>query len=104
MFKVTEQAASQIVKAAEEGNMTGFALRLAAKRKPDGTIDYGMGFDHIHDEDIHINSKGIDIIFDPTYKELLMGAVMDFVEIEQGEYCFIILNPNDPDYVPPKDY
>lgn len=103
MFKVTEQAAIQIAKAAEMGNMTELALRLAAQRTPTGQIEYGMGFDEIKEDDIHIHSKGIDIVFEPVYQELLTGAVMDFVEITTGDFRFIFLNPNDPDYVPPKE-
>jgi iron-sulfur cluster assembly protein len=104
MFKVTEQAAIQISKAAKESDMIGLALRLAARRTADGSIEYGMGFDEIKEDDIHINTKGIDIVFEPSYTALLDGAVIDFVEIEAGDFRFIFLNPNDPHYIPPKEY
>jgi len=103
MFKVTERAASQICKTAQEGKMTGLALRVAAKRCSDGSIEHIIGFDEIKEEDIHINSKGVDIILEPVYKELLAGAVMDFVELEPGSFHFIFLNPNDPHFVPPQE-
>ncbi|OQW93218.1 MAG: iron-sulfur cluster assembly accessory protein [Beggiatoa sp. IS2] len=102
MFKITQRAADQILKSAEESNMVGLALRLAASRQPeDGSIQYLIGFDEVQEEDIHITSHGVDIVFDAEYKELLQGAVMDYVEIEESGFCFIFLNPNDPTFVPP---
>jgi iron-sulfur cluster assembly protein len=104
MFKVTERAATQILKAAKEGNMTGFALRFAPLRNADGSIEYNkMGFDKIKEGDVHIECAGVDIVFEPAYKDLLQGAVMDFVEIEENHFSFVFFNPNDPHYVPPKE-
>ncbi|MEN8219963.1 MAG: iron-sulfur cluster assembly accessory protein [Pseudomonadota bacterium] len=104
MFKVTERAAAQILKAAEQGNMKGLALRLAPLRNADGSIEYNkMGFDEIKDGDVHIHCEGVDIVFEPAYRDLLEDAEMDFFEIEEGNPSFIFLNPNDPHYVPPKD-
>ena len=53
------------------------------------------------DDDVLIHTEGVDIVFKPVYKELLEGAIMDFVEIEEGNPSFIFINPNDPNYVPP---
>jgi len=104
IFSVTERAAQQIQKAAEQGNVKDPALRLAPLRNADGSIEYNkMGFDDIKDGDVHIHTEGVDIIFEPVYKELLEGAVMDFVEIEAGNPSFIFMNPNDPNFVPPKE-
>jgi iron-sulfur cluster assembly protein len=104
IFSVTQRAADQIQKAAEQGEMTGLALRLAPLRNADGSIEYNkMGFDDIKEGDVHIHTQGIDVVFEPVYKELLEGAVMDFVEIEDGNPSFIFMNPNDPNYVPTKD-
>jgi len=103
VFKVTTAAATRILKAAQEGNMKGLALRLAPRRNADGSIEYNkMGFDKIKESDIHIHCEGVDIVFDPVYKELLEDAVMDFIEIEQGNWSYVFLNPNDPHYLPPK--
>jgi len=103
IFKVTENAAAQILKAAEQGEMEGLALRLAPHRLVDGSIEYNkMGFDEIKDDDVLIHTEGVDIVFKPVSKELLEGAIMDFFEIEEGNPSFVFLNPNDPHYVPPK--
>jgi iron-sulfur cluster assembly protein len=104
MFKVTQRAATQILTATQQNNLTGLALRLAPQRNPDGSIEYNkMGFDQINGGDIHLICEGIDIIFEPRYQELLNGAIMDFVEIEPGCFSFIFLNPNDPNYIPPTE-
>jgi iron-sulfur cluster assembly protein len=103
MFTITQRAAQQILQAAQEGNMEGLALRLAPYRQNDGSIEYNrMGFDEIKAGDIHLLCEGVNIVFEPIYKELLEDALMDFVEIEPGEFCFIFANPNDPNYVPPQ--
>jgi iron-sulfur cluster assembly protein len=103
IFQVTENAATHILEVAKLGEMEGLALRLAPLRLADGSIEYNkMGFDEIKDDDVLIHSEGVDIVFEPVYKELLEGAIMDFVEIEEGHTSFIFLNPNDPNYVPPK--
>lgn len=103
MFKVTQRAAQQIVHAAKESQTEGLALRIAAKRHSDGSIEYGIGFDQSHEEDILINSKGVEIVFDTLHQELLSGTVMDFVELEPGDFRFIFLNPNDPNFIPPQE-
>mgnify|MGYP006296599149 CR=1 FL=1 len=103
MVTMTKAAADQVRKSAQEGNLEGLALRLAAKRKDDGSIDYGMGFDEPSEEDVLFNSEGVKVVVSPAHVHLLNGASMDFVEIAPGEYQFIFLNPNDPHYRPPTE-
>ncbi|HHB92646.1 MAG TPA: iron-sulfur cluster assembly accessory protein [Thioploca sp.] len=104
MLSVTKKAAAQILQASKDGDMQGMALRLAPYTKKDGSIEYNkMGFDTIKDDDIKINCDGIDVVYEKNYQNLLQDAVMDFVEIEAGKFSFIFLNPNDPNYIPPKN-
>jgi iron-sulfur cluster assembly protein len=103
MFKVTPQAAAQVKVAAEQGGTAGMALRLAAQQRPDGSIDYRMGFDEGTEDDIRFQSEGVQIVMAPEYVPLLDSATLDFVEIEAGERQFIFLNPQDPTYVPPAE-
>jgi iron-sulfur cluster assembly protein len=98
MINVTPAAAAQIRKAADESNSHGMCLRLAARLEDDGSIEYGMGFDERADDDIHVVSEGIDVIYSPASKELFSGATLDFVEINPGEHRFIFINPNDPSH------
>lgn len=101
MFKVTSAAADQVRRAAQQGGTEGMALRLAASRKQDGTVDYQMGFDEASEDDIRFSCEGLDIVMAPEYVPLLDKATLDFVELEPGDKQFIFLNPDDPDFVPP---
>ena len=103
MFKVTKAAASQIRDSAQSGDTEELALRIAATRKSDGAIEYQMGFDEVGVEDVLMNSRGVDVVFANAQKELLNGTVLDYVEIEPGEFRFIFMNPNDPHYRPPDE-
>ena len=35
--------------------------------------------------------------------DLLSDTVLDYVQMDDGKYEFIFLNPNDPNYKPPDD-
>lgn len=101
MFKVTSAAADQVRQAARQSGVEELVLRLAATRKPDGTIDYRMGFDEPSDDDIRFKTEGVDIVISPEYVPLLDKAVLDFVELAPGDNQFIFLNPEDANYKPP---
>ena len=103
MFSVTKAAAEQIQNSAKQSNMGELALRIAATKKPDGSLDYAMGFDEPGEEDIELNSEGVKVLIAPQYVPLLNGATMDYVEIEAGTFSYIFLNPNDANYSPPKE-
>ena len=95
MITVTANAAEQIHQAAAQNNAEAMFLRVAARRSPDGSIQYGMGFDEQAEEDIMINSEGVTLIMSPDNVGLLSGAVLDFVEMNPGDHRFIFINPND---------
>ena len=104
MINVTPEAAKQISESAKQGQSEGLALRIAAKRKDDGSIEYMMGFDDAHyDEDIEVTSEGVKLVTGAGYVELLNGMTIDFVEIEPGQFNFIFMNPNDPSYQAPSE-
>ncbi|MDP2156006.1 MAG: iron-sulfur cluster assembly accessory protein [Sulfuricella sp.] len=95
MITVTAKAAEQIHQAATQSEAEGMFLRIAARRGMDGTIQYGMGFDEQSEEDVTVNSEGVTVIVSPEYMNLLNGAVLDFVELDPGDFRFIFINPND---------
>ena len=102
MIKITPAAAKQIKASATEGNMHGLAMRIAARRNPDGSIHYGLGCDDQQIEgDVHITQQGIDVIIGEASKLLLEGTTLDYVELAPGEYQFIFMNPNDSNFTPP---
>ncbi len=95
MVKVTAQAAEQIQNAAAQAGAEGMALRIAAKRDFDGSIQYGMGFDQEAEGDTLVDSEGIKVLVGAQSVPLLGGAVLDFVELSPGNSQFIFINPND---------
>jgi len=101
MFEITADAAAQVLVAAEQGGTQGMALRMAAQRKSDGSIDYLMGFDEAKDSDVRTVIRGIDIVMESKYIDLLDVAVMDYVKMDDGDFRFIFINPDDANYEPP---
>jgi iron-sulfur cluster assembly protein len=102
MITLTPAAAMQIRASAEQGDMQGLAMRIAAKRNPDGSLHYAMGFDDTRlDGDVHIDADGIEIVVSEHSQDLLEGMTVDYVEIEPDTFQFIFLNPNDANYTPP---
>ena len=67
------------------------------------SVDYGIGFDEAKDDDIKFYCDGVTILISPDSEELLHGTHVDYVELEEGKSNFIFLNPNDPNYKPPKE-
>ncbi len=102
-IKVTEAAAGQIRAAAKQSGTEGMALRVAAKRQQDGSIEYAMGFDDEQDTDSQVDALGVSIVVAPTSIALVDGMTVDFVELQSGQSEFIFLNPNDPHYIPPTE-
>lgn len=100
MFKITPEAAQQILQAAKQGGTEDMALRFAAEQKHDGSFDYLMGFDEVKDDDIQFESEGITIIMQPEHMALLEQTTMDYGQIDNGEKMFIFLNPKDANYSP----
>jgi iron-sulfur cluster assembly protein len=104
LLEVTQRAAQQIRYQAKQNRMEGMPLRVAAKRNSDGTLHYGMGFDDTgRDDDTTFQSSGIDVVVSPMSLDLLNDAVLDYVQLDDGKYEFIFLNPNDPNYQPPDE-
>lgn len=105
-IEVTEIAANQIKKAAVESKLENAPLRLAATRKDDNSIHYGLGFDDIgsnNEKDHSFNSNGVEIVVADSSIELLTGTTLDYVELEPKQFHFVFLNPNDPNYSPPTE-
>lgn len=89
MFSLTPAAAQQIQQAASASGATDLALRIAAKVDPDGSLQYGMGFDEPKDEDMRLDLAGIAVVIGGQSQELLFDTVLDFVELTPGEFNFI---------------
>jgi iron-sulfur cluster assembly protein len=102
MIKISPTAAEQIRSAAQQSGVTDVVLRVAAKINPDGKYEYGFGFDERGPNDLYLVSEGIQVVMSPQTGELVEDALIDFAEIESGEFDFVFFNPNDPDHKAPK--
>ena len=100
MITVSTAAAEQIKESAKQSQSEAMGLRLAAKQKEDGTIEYVMGFaDRDMDDDVFFDSEGVKIIVSASCFELLKGTELDYVKLDdKDEMQFIFKNPNDPNY------
>jgi iron-sulfur cluster assembly protein len=89
MFTLTSAAAQQIQQAANDSGAQEMALRVAARLEPDGSMQYGMGFDDPKDEDLKLDLDGISVVIGGESQELLNATVLDYVELTPGEFNFI---------------
>jgi iron-sulfur cluster assembly protein len=102
MIKITPAAAAQIRHSQQQSNAEGLALRIAVTLEDDGSFAYGLGFDQKKDRDIQLFSEGIEILVSEASKDVLMGATIDYVQLNPDEFHFIFINPNDPAHTRPK--
>jgi iron-sulfur cluster assembly protein len=89
VFSVTSTASQEILAAASRGDAADMALRVAARQAPDGSIEYGMGFDEPREGDMPLQVQGVNVVIAPPSQPLLQGIVLDFVELEPGQFNFI---------------
>ena len=102
MITITPEAAKQIKISAEQSNIENTPLRIAVNKQDNGEFHYGMGFDdEAREDDQKSQSEGVNIVISSLSYELLKGTTLDYVELEDGQFNFIFLNPNDPHYTPP---
>ena len=65
------------------------------------TVDFLTGGAIDVDYDDGQFSAGVDLkalgpVLVVLFQELLVGATLDFVELQPGEFQFVFINPNDP--------
>ncbi|MCK4744097.1 MAG: iron-sulfur cluster assembly accessory protein [Sulfuriflexus sp.] len=103
MLKITDTALTQIKKSISE-ETKGMSLRIAAKQADDGSIQYGMGYDdNKAEDDVVVELEGLEVLIAPSSRDLLIGATIDYVSLEDEEMHFIFINPNDPNHKAPQD-
>jgi Fe-S cluster assembly iron-binding protein IscA len=103
MITVTRRAAEEIGLSTQNPDAQGLLIRFGVDQTDEG-FQYLMGFDERSDDDIHLESNGIEYVLAYSQKTLLEGMVVDFDEIDkENGYGFIFMNPNDPKYEPPEE-
>lgn len=93
MFNVTTSATAEILAAAARSDAAGLALRVAARQAADGSIEYGMGFDNVRDDDEPVAFDGLTVLLGSPSSVLLYDTVLDYVEIEPGRFDFVFIPP-----------
>ncbi len=103
MITVTDSALEFIRHSAEQGGIEAeLGLRIAIKEASDGGYDYGIGFDEQREKDLDFEFDGVRLFINEELRDYLEDATLDYVALDEGEMSLIVLNPNDPTYVPPK--
>ncbi|NMM10967.1 MAG: iron-sulfur cluster assembly accessory protein [Polaromonas sp.] len=92
LFTLTSAAARQIQQAANASGAQTMALRIAARVDADGSMQYGMGFDDPKEEDMKLDLDGVAVIIADESQQLLMDTVLDYVELQPGEFNFIFMD------------
>jgi iron-sulfur cluster assembly protein len=93
MFNVTPTAAQELLAAAARSDAAGMALRIAARQIADGSIEYGMGFDDEREDDEPVAFDGLTVLLGSPSRPLLQDTVLDFVELESGQFGFVFIPP-----------
>ena len=89
MITITQAAAEQIRKSAADSGVETPILRVAAQLAADGSIEFGMGFDQSRPGDTTAEVEGVYVVVAPPSAALVEGVVLDFVEMEPGDFRFI---------------
>jgi iron-sulfur cluster assembly protein len=93
MFRITPAAAREVLAAAERSNASGAPLRVAAREREDGSIEFGMGFDAERVDDEVSEVEGLQVLVGGRSRALLAAVEMDYVEIEPGRFDFVFATP-----------
>lgn len=96
MFNLTPAAAQQIQQSAQTSGAQALALRVAAKKDTSGEMQFGMGFDEPQDEDMKLDLHGVAVVINDESQALLFDTVLDFVELNPGEFNFIFIPNSHP--------
>ncbi|MFZ3042976.1 MAG: iron-sulfur cluster biosynthesis family protein [Thiobacillus sp.] len=93
MIKITDAAAEQIRAAANNPDVHGMVLRVAAYQEDDGSVNFGMGFDQEREADEQLIVNGVELLIASSSTPYLQGVTLDFVEMSPGDLRFIFIPP-----------
>ncbi|HEY0824405.1 MAG TPA: hypothetical protein VGD76_11505 [Ramlibacter sp.] len=91
-FRMTAEAAREILAAAERSSAGGMALRVAARPARDG-LAYAIGFDEPAPDDAVTVVEGLTVLVGADSQDLLAGTVLDYVELDTGARDFVFVPP-----------
>ena len=93
MIKITDAAAEQIRAVANNPDVYGMVLRVAAYQEDDGSVNYAMGFDHEREADEQLICNTIEILIASSSTPYLQGVTLDYVEMDPSDMRFIFIPP-----------
>lgn len=96
MFTVSPAAATRILDSAEQSGANGMAVRIAAKIDDEGQVVFGLGFDEKREHDDAFECEGLTVVIAPPSQDILSGMMLDFVEIEPGDWQFAFFQTEAP--------
>ena len=94
MITLTAAAVRQVLACAQRCDAEDLALRVAARRAPDGSLEYGLGFDETREGDMAIEQDAVRVLIGVPSQSLLEATTIDFVEYETGRPCFLFVPAN----------
>lgn len=97
-FRMTAEAAREILAAAGRSGAGGMALRVAARPARGGLgLAYAIGFDEPAPQDAVTVVEGLTVLVGPESQDLLAGTVLDYVELDAGARDFVFVPPSPQD-------
>jgi len=94
LVTLTPAAIDQVRAALAAADDPDLGLRAAARRSPDGDVEYGMGLDEPREQDEQIEiDAGIKLLVSVASRDLIAGTEIDYVEVAPGEFRFVFLRP-----------
>lgn len=97
-FRMTAEAAREILAAAERSSAAGMALRVAARpQRGEPGLAYALGFDEPAPQDAVTVVEGLTVLVGPESQDLLAGTVLDYVELDTGARDFVFVPPSPQD-------
>lgn len=95
LITITPAAVAQLRIALSAADDAELGLRAAARRTPEGDIEYGMGLDEPREQDELIDvDDGIKVLVSVASRDLIAGTEIDYVEVGPGEFRFVFYRPD----------
>lgn len=93
MVTLTETAVVKVRELLTEENKAGYGLRVFVSGGGCHGYQYGMAFEEkANEDDMVIETSGVQVFLDPASAPILNGTVVDYVDSLQGS-GFSIKNP-----------
>jgi len=97
MFSITPSALAELQAAVGRSDAQGMALRIAARERADGSIQFGMGLDEERENDQAVRLEQLTVLLGASSRPHLLRTVLDYIEVESGRFDFVFRPQAAPD-------